>query len=316
MVLFIVATKGDLLFIDKSIRIYLMIIENYIFERTMKNMKNLTTDLINQFKNYLISEEKSKATLEKYIRDITTFMLWLNGRSVDKIVVIEYKRSIMEMYAPASVNSMLSSINSFFIYMEWYECKVKTIKIQKQIFANKEKELTKCEYEKLLKAAKSKNNEKLYLLMQTICGTGIRVSELRYITTEAVTKGQAVINCKGKMRLVMLPDQLCKALKRYMKEQGIMNGSVFVSKNGRQLDRSNIWKMLKSLCETAGVSKDKVFPHNLRHLFARTYYSIEKDVVRLADILGHSSVNTTRIYTMETGEVHRMQIQRLGLLLC
>lgn len=279
-------------------------------------MKKLTVELINKFRNYLVNEEKSQATLEKYIRDITAFMVWLKGRAVDKTTVIEYKNAIIESYAPASANSMLSSINSFFVYMEWYDCKVKTFKIQKQIFANKEKELTKGEYEKLLKAAKSKNNEKLYLLMQTICGTGIRVSELRYITVEAVTKGQAIINCKGKMRIVMIPDQLCRALKHYLKEQGIVNGPVFISKNGRPLDRSNIWKMLKKLCESAGVSKNKVFPHNFRHLFARTYYALEKDIVRLADILGHSSVNTTRIYTMETGDVHRMQIQRLGLLLC
>ena len=279
-------------------------------------MKKLTVELINKFRNYLVNEEKSQATLEKYIRDITAFMVWLKGRAVDKTTVIEYKNTIIESYAPASANSMLSSINSFFVYMEWYDCKVKTFKIQKQIFANKDKELTKEEYKKLLQSAKSKNNEKLFLLMQTICGTGIRVSELRHITVEAVTKGQATINCKGKMRIVMLPDQLCRALKQYLKEQGIVEGSVFVSKNGRPLDRSNIWKMLKSLCVSAGVSKDKVFPHNFRHLFARTYYSIEKDVVRLADILGHSNVNTTRIYTMETGEVHRMQLQKLGLLRC
>ena len=279
-------------------------------------MKKLTVELINQFRNYLINEEKSQATLEKYIRDITAFMVWLNGRTVDKATVIEYKNTIIESYAPTSANSMLSSINSFFMYMEWYDCKVKTFKIQKQIFANKEKELTKAEYERLLKAAKKKNNEKLYLLMQTICSTGIRVSELRFITKEAVITGQASINCKGKMRVVILPEKLCVALRRYAKEQKITSGSIFVSKNRKPLDRSNIWKLLKGLCESAGVSKDKVFPQNLRHQYARTYYSIEKDVVRLADILGHSSVNTTRIYTMETGEVHRKQIQRLGLLLC
>lgn len=279
-------------------------------------MKKLTIEVINQFRNYLINEEKSQATLEKYIRDITAFMVWLNGRTVDKTTVIEYKNTIIESYAPASANSMLSSINSFFAYMEWYDCKVKTFKIQKQIFANKDKELTKEDYEKLLRTAKSKSNEKLFLLMQTICGTGIRVSELRYITKESALKGQATISCKGKMRVVILPDKLCTALKRYAREQKIETGSIFVSKNGKPLDRSNIWKMLKNLCEDAGVSKDKVFPHNFRHLFARTYYSIEKDVVRLADILGHSSVNTTRIYTMETGDVHRMQLQKLGLLLC
>lgn len=280
------------------------------------NMKRITNELIQKFKTHLINEEKSSATLEKYIRDVVAFMQWLNDRVVEKIVVMEYKQNLIENYAPASANSMLSSINSFFGYMEWYDCKVKTFKIQKQIFANKDKELTKAEYERLLVAAKKRQNKKLYMLMQTICSTGIRVSELRYISTDAVRKGEAIINCKGKMRVVILPKQLCKMLSSYIKEQRISSGSVFITKNGKPLDRSNIWKLMKDLCENAGVSKDKVFPHNLRHLFARTYYSLEKDVVRLADILGHSSVNTTRIYTMETGEQHRIQIQRLGLLRC
>lgn len=279
-------------------------------------MKKITNELIQKFKMYLINEEKSSATLEKYIRDVTTFMQWLDDRMVEKVIVVEYKQNLIENYAPASANSMLSSINSFFEYMEWFDCKVKTFKIQKQIFANKDKELSKAEYERLLMAAKSKQNKKLYMLMQTICSTGIRVSELRYITTDAVRKEEAVINCKGKMRVVILPKQLCRMLASYIKEQKILSGSVFITKNGKPLDRSNIWKLMKNLCENAGVSKDKVFPHNLRHLFARTYYSLEKDVVRLADILGHSSVNTTRIYTMETGEQHRIQIQRLGLLRC
>lgn len=277
-------------------------------------MKKITNEHIQKFKTYLINEEKSSATLEKYIRDVIAFMQWLNDRAVEKVVVMEYKQSLIENYAPASANSMLSSINSFFMFMEWYDCKVKTFKIQKQIFANKDRELTKAEYDRLLMAAKK--NEKLYMLMQTICSTGIRVSELRYISTDAVRKGEAVISCKGKMRVVILPKQLCKMLAAYIKEQKISSGSVFVTKNGKPLDRSNIWKLMKDLCESAGVSKDKVFPHNLRHLFARTYYSLEKDIVRLADILGHSSVNTTRIYTMETGEQHRIQIQRLGLLQC
>ncbi len=279
-------------------------------------MKRITNELIQKFKTYLINEEKSSATLEKYIRDVVAFKAWLGNRVVEKVVVMEYKQRLIKNYAPASANSMLSSINSFFEYMEWFDCKVKTFKIQKQIFANKDKELTKVEYERLLTAAKKKQNGKLYMLMQTICSTGIRVSELRYITTGAVQKGEAVINCKGKMRVVILPKQLCKMLASYIKEKKILSGSVFVTKNGKPLDRSNIWKLMKDLCESAGVSKDKVFPHNLRHLFARTYYSLEKDVVRLADILGHSSVNTTRIYTMETGEQHRIQIQRLGLLRC
>lgn len=279
-------------------------------------MKRITNELIQKFKTHLISEEKSSATLEKYIRDIVTFKTWLGNRGIEKIVVMEYKKKLIENYAPTSANSMLSSINSFFEYMEWFECKVKTLKIQRQIFANKDKELSKAEYERLLMTAKKKKNKKLYMLMQTICSTGIRVSELRYISIDAIRKGKAIINCKGKTRVIILPKQLCKMLSSYIKKQKILSGSVFVTKNGKPLDRSNIWKLMKDLCESAGVSKDKVFPHNLRHLFARTYYSLEKDVVRLADILGHSSVNTTRIYTMETGEQHRIQIQRLGLLRC
>lgn len=279
-------------------------------------MRKITNKLIQNFKEYLIDEEKSAATLDKYIRDIAVFMHWSSGKELCKSLVLEYKQEIIGKYAPASVNSIISSLNSFFVYNEWYDLKVKSIKIQKQIFANKKKELTKAEYERLLKAAKSKNNQRLYYLMQTICSSGLRVSELKYVTTDAVRCGQATINCKGKMRIVILPKQLCKMLKDYIRENNIKSGSVFVSKNGKPLDRSNIWSDMKKLCESAGVTKDKVFPHNLRHLFARTYYSIQKDVVRLADILGHSSVNTTRIYTMESGEIHRMQIQKLGLLLC
>ena len=279
-------------------------------------MKNITQKLIEEFKKFLISEEKSEATVEKYIRDICAFLEWLCGRNVDKTAVLEYKSYLVENYKPASVNSVLSSLNSFFAYNEWYDCKVKSLKIQKQIFASKEKELTKVEYERLLDAAKSKKNERLYLLMQTICSTGVRVSELRFITVAAVNTGVASINCKGKLRQVFLPKALCKVLTKYIREQKITSGSVFVSRTGKPLDRSNIWSDMKKLCESAGVSKDKVFPHNLRHLFARTYYSLQKDIVRLADILGHSSVNTTRIYTIETGEVHKRHIEKLGLLRC
>lgn len=279
-------------------------------------MRKITNELILNFKNYLIEEEKSENTIEKYIRDITFFMTWLHQKEVTKILALSYKKELCEKYAPASVNAAISSLNSFFSYMEWHDIRIKALKIQRQIFSCKDKELTKAEYERLLTAAKSKNNERLYYLMQTICSTGIRVSELRHITISAVKSGQAIINCKGKMRIVILPKELCKMLMKYIRENDIKNGAVFVSRNGKPLDRSHIWKMLKALCEIAGVSKDKVFPHNFRHLFARTFYSIQKDIVRLADILGHSSVNTTRIYTIETGEVHRRQMQKLGLLRC
>ncbi len=279
-------------------------------------MKKITNERIIKFKNYLIEEERAEATVEKYIRDVMAFMEWLCGKEVTKAIVIEYKHFIMEQYAPRSVNSMLSSINSFFQHNEWHDCIVKTLKIQKQIFADRDKELTREEYERLLVAAEKKSNRRLYMLMQTICATGIRISELKYVTVSSVQSKQALINCKGKMRVVILPKKLCKMLKTYIKENNIKSGPVFVSKNGKSLDRSNVWKMLKALCESAGVSKDKVFPHNFRHLFARTFYSLQKDIVRLADILGHSSVNTTRIYTMETCEIHRDLIQKLGLLRC
>lgn len=277
-------------------------------------MKKITQNMVVNFKNFLIEEEKSHATLEKYMRDINAFREWLGTKLIEKVTVLEYKAYLIENYAPASANSMLSSINSFFEFNEWHDLKVKMLKIQKQIFADKNKELTKAEYERLLDAAKSKKNERLYYLMQTICSSGIRVSELRSITIEAIKARKATIKCKGKMRVVILPKELCKLLSEYAKEQKISSGPVFVTKTGKPLDRSAIWKMMKQLCESAGVPKEKVFPHNLRHLFARTYYTIQKDIVRLADILGHSSINTTRIYTMETGDIHRRQIQRLGLL--
>ena len=277
-------------------------------------MKKITKELISKFRQYLIEEEKATATVEKYTRDINVFAAWLGEKTLDKETVLTYKESLTKNYAPASVNSVLSSLNSFFAFNEWYNLRVKNLKIQRQIFANKDNELTKDEYKRLLTAAKGKGNEQLYFLMQTICSTGIRVSELCYITVESLKAQKAQINLKGKMRIVILPKDLCRMLLQYSKGQKITSGSVFVTKSGKPLDRSNIWKMMKALCERAGVARAKVFPHNLRHLFARTFYSIQKDIVRLADILGHSSVDTTRIYTMETGETHRRQIQKLGLL--
>ena len=267
---------------------------------------------IDNYKEYLTEEERSQSTIDKYIRDITAFCQWINGCNIDKKVVLEYKEHLISTYAPRSVNSILSSLNSLFDYLGWHDCKVKTLKIQKQIFSDKDKELTKAEYMRLLQAAR--NNKRLYYLMQTICSTGLRVSELRYITCEAVAVGQANIHCKGKMRTVILPKQLCKILKQYIKENNIKSGAVFITKTGKPLDRSNIWSDMKKLCDNAGVARSKVFPHNLRHLFARTFYSLQKDIVRLADILGHSSVNTTRIYTMESGDIHRRQIERMNLL--
>ena len=278
-------------------------------------MKVITREVLISYKDFLLSEEKSGATVSKYLRDVFKFADWFGNGEVTKESVLLYKVFILEKYAVASVNSMISSLNSFFAFSGWNDLKVKTVKILKQIFASVEEELTKQEYERLLGAARD-TSERLYLLMQCICSTGIRVSELKYITVDALDAECARINNKGKLRVVFLPTKLCKMLTLYVKEHKIKSGPVFVSKNGRPLDRSNIWTSMKKLCTIAGVAASKVFPHNLRHLFARTYYSIQKDIVRLADILGHSSINTPRIYTRENGDIHRQQIQKLGLLQC
>ena len=274
----------------------------------------ITVNMIESYRQNLVNEEKSQATVEKYLRDVRAFFQWTSGCRIDKSMVLAYKAHLTEKYAPASVNSALSSLNSFFEFCEHRELEVKMLRIQKHIFADKSKELTKEEYSKLLRVAKHKKNKRLYYLMQTICSSGIRVSELRYITVEAVRLHQATIRCKGKMRVVILPGELCSMLRQYADNNGITEGAIFVTRSGKPLDRHSIWKMMKALCSVAGVAAGKGFPHNLRHLFARTYYTIQKDIVRLADILGHSSINTTRIYTMETGDIHRRQIQQLGLL--
>ena len=278
--------------------------------------RKITNELITEFEMYLYEEERSGNTIEKYMRDVRFFREWLKDGRIEKSVIIGYKKELCERYAIKSVNSMLSSLNAFFLFMGWHDLKIKTLKVQRCIFADKSKELTKPEYERLLTAAKNKKNERLYYLMQTIASTGLRVSEIKYVTCEAVRQGQAVINCKGKIRQIFLPKKLCQMLKGYIKSRSIKSGSVFITRSGKPLDRCAIWKMLKDLCESAGVSKDKVFPHNFRHLFARTFYSLQKDIVRLADILGHSSVETTRLYTMESGTEHIKQLQKLGLLRC
>lgn len=278
-------------------------------------MKHITNKKIKSYKNHIINEEKSVATVNKYVHDVTGFMEWSNDCVISKNTVLEYKQYLLEHYAVTSVNSVISSLNSFFEFCGWNELKVKTVKVQKQIFESSEKQLTKGEYERLLQVAEKKSY-KLFLLMQCICATGLRVSELKFITVEAVSVGKAEINNKGKRRTVFVPKKLCKVLKAYIKAQKISSGSIFISKNGKPLDCSNIWSSMKKLCAAAGVAAEKVFPHNLRHLFARTYYKIQKDIVRLSDILGHSNINTTRIYTKENGDIHRQQIQRLGLLLC
>ena len=269
---------------------------------------------IQRFGQYLLTEEKSAATVEKYLRDVRSFAEFLADREVSKEETIAYKEYLTQQYAPASVNSMLVALNGFLRFLGKPDCSVRLLKIQRQIFCREEKELTEPEYQRLVKAA---GDTQLTFILQTICGTGIRISELQSITVEAVRVGKAVVNCKNKTRVIFIPAPLQKILKQYIRKTGLKAGSVFISQNGKPLDRSSVWRQMKRLCKKANVPPEKVYPHNLRHLFARIFYRIKKDIVRLADILGHSSINTTRIYTLETGQRHLndlTQVQRHILL--
>jgi site-specific recombinase XerD len=266
-----------------------------------------------EFEKELLKREKSRATIEKYIRDVRAFLKRCKGVLTEE-GVLKYKSYLCEKYRPRSVNSMISSINCYLDFIGRGECKVKALKMQRRTFSDVDRELTRAEYERLLEA--SEKNDRMYFLLQTICSTGIRVSEVKFITVEALKYGCANIEMKGKTRTILMPKKLCRALLKYAKSKKITSGAVFITKCGNPLDRSNIWSDMKKLCDKAQVDKKKVFPHNLRHLFARVYYSREKDIVRLADILGHSSINTTRIYTMESGDIHRRQLEKLGLLRC
>ena len=276
----------------------------------------LTSEAIQSFKKYLREEEKSENTIEKYLRDVRAFAEYLSGAEITKETVIAYKNKLLsENYAVRSMNSMLASLNSLFSFLGWSDCKVKSIKLQRQIYCPEEKELTKAEYMRLVNTAKQKGNERLNLILQTICGTGIRVSELQYITLEAVKRGEVVVSLKGKTRSVFIVKELQKKLLRYAAEQKIKNGVIFVTRTGKPISRTNIWREMKALCEKADVNPQKVFPHNLRHLFARVFYGIEKDIAKLADVLGHSSINTTRIYIISTGNEHRRRMEHMRLII-
>ena len=270
---------------------------------------------VTEFEQHLREEEKSRATIEKYMRDVRYFLQFLSELKITGITknnILAYKEQLSEQYAPASVNSMLTAVNQFLRFIGKEKLKVKLLKIQRQIFCAEDKELTRAEYQRLLKTAE---NTRISYIMQTICGTGIRISELQYITAEAVADGKATVNCKGKKRVIFIPLEVKKLLHGYMKKNNITSGPVFVTKNGKPLNRSNIWRDMRALCQKANISEKKVFPHNLRHLFARTFYSINKDIVRLADLLGHSSINTTRIYTVESGEKHLIYLEKVQKIL-
>lgn len=270
------------------------------------------TQIENYF-NYLKEEERSESTRRQYRRDILCFLSFLGAGALTKETAVDYKQKLERDYQPASVNVKLSALNSFFAFLGRSELRLKLLKIQRKAYCPTEKELSKEEYLRLVKTAEREKNQKLALLLQTICGTGIRVSELKYITAEAVCRGEASIQLKGKNRTILIPRKLQKSLKEYLRRQKITTGPVFITRTGRSLDRSNIWKMMKALCQEAGVNEKKVFPHNLRHLFARCFYAIDKDIAKLADILGHSNINTTRIYIITSGAEHRRQLDALGL---
>lgn len=280
-----------------------------------KRQSAVTAALIERYLKHLQEQERSAATLQKYAHDLKELCAYLQDAQLTKAALIAWKEQLIGKYAPATVNSMLTAANGYLRFYGWGNLTVKQLKVQKSLFADESKELTREEYAHLVQAAQRKDNERLALVIQTICATGIRVSELRFITVEAVQTGRTEISNKGKRRLVFLPEKLRKLLRSYARKQKKTAGAVFTTRTGKPLDRSNIWRDMKALCESAGVAPEKVFPHSLRHLFARTFYSLEKDLSRLADILGHSSIVTTRIYTAESGAVHARQMGRLGLVI-
>lgn len=275
----------------------------------------LTKKEVDKFAAALVRCEKSRHTVGKYTHDAGLLVRYLKGRPLSRELMLKFKNALMEKYAPSSVNSIIAAVNSFLKFTGLEKFALKSLKIQRLMFSDERKELTKEDYSHLIAKAAERENTRLALMLQTICATGIRVSELRYITVDAVTNGRAEISCKGKSRFVFLPDALRELLRDYAQKRGIRDGAVFVTRNGKAVDRSNIWREMKGLCDGAGVAEQKVFPHNLRHLFARTYYSAVKDLSRLADILGHSNISTTRIYTIESGAVHAGQINSLGLVI-
>lgn len=273
--------------------------------------RTISPEHICSFRNHLLEEEKSPATLDKYLRDVRAFASFAAGRPVSKELVMDWKARLgLHGYAPRSINSMLASLSSFLIYMGWGDCRVKSLKLQRRVYCPEAKELTKGEYRRLLSAA----DQRMSLVMQTICATGIRVSELRFFTWEAVSRGEVVVRCKAKTRAILLPGKLRKLLLAYARREGCACGPIFRAPGGGPMDRRAIWAGMKALCRRAGVAPSKVFPHNLRKLFARTFYAMEKDIAKLADLLGHSSIDTTRIYIISTGTEHRKKIERLDLL--
>ena len=274
----------------------------------------LTVEQIASYGQFLYREERSPGTIEKYLRDISAFVQWLDNRDVTKELTANWKACLLKQgYAPVTINSMLSALNGLFKFLGWNECQVKFLKIQRRLFRDTNRELTRSEYDRLLATAKELGRDRLALLIETIGATGIRVSEVKYITVEAARKGKAEIALKGKIRVILLSAKLCRKLLKYAKKQKTASGAIFRTKSGREMSRRQIWAEMKRLCGRAGVDPRKVFPHNLRHLFAMVFYRTSRDIVKLADLLGHSSIETTRIYLISTGAEHAGTLERMGL---
>ncbi len=279
-------------------------------------MNTVTLKIIEDYRHHLTLSEKAAATIDKYIRDVRCFAEYLGARPITKELCIEYKGRLMSgEYAVRSVNSIIAAINSFLAFIGRYDCRLRALKLQRQVFCSEDRELSRAEYARLIAAAKRNKNERLSLIIQTICGTGIRVSELEFITAEAVKKGEATVSLKGKTRRVFIVRELRQKLQGFISREGIASGPVFITRSGKPLGRSNIWREMKRICDSAGVNPKKVFPHNLRHLFARTFYGIERDIAKLADILGHSSIDTTRIYIITSGDEHRRRMESMHLII-
>ncbi len=277
--------------------------------------KQIALYQLSDFARQLQEDERSPATIENYLRHIRAFAAWAGGQAVTKDLATQWKEHLISQYRPGTVNTMLVSLNRFFAFLGWYDCQVKTLRIQRRLFREESKELTRAEYERLVSAAQASGRERLVLLLETICSTGIRVSEVKYITVEALKLGKAEISLKGKIRTILLPNKLCRKLLKYAKKQKAVSGEIFLTRNGKGMSRKQIWAEMKSICAKAKVAATKVFPHNLRHLFARVFYKACRDVAKLADVLGHSSIETTRMYLISTGVEHAHTLERLRLIL-
>lgn len=277
----------------------------------------ISPDLLPAFIEYLRTEEREENTIQKYVRYTAELLTWLDGREITKSIVVEWKEALQSSgkFAPATINAKIASVNAFFKFAGWDDCRVKALRLQRQVFRDSGRDLTREEYTRLIEAALAKGDERLALLMETICATGIRVSEVQYITVEAVGLGRAEIKLKGKIRTIILPGKLCKKLSKFIRKKKIASGQIFLTGSGNGMSRRQIWAAMKSVCQAAGVEASKVFPHNLRHLFAKAYYAVYHDIVKLADMLGHSSIETTRIYLISTGKEHARQMDRLGLVI-